>query len=928
MQMTVSLNGLWQVVFDPDNNGRARGYGAASELPEGHAVPVPGVWELARPGYDGAGWYTRTFDLQEDTADKAVRLRFGAVNYFCEVWLNGTYVGSHEGGYTPFVLDVAAAVRRGTNRLTVRVIDPPRDHAVDGFVNSAPLRQTDLPVWKAGWYHNFGGIWQDVTLLITERTYVDDLFVQASCVRRKLDATITLVNRGDTRPGTLVVTARPVDGRGEALFSDRLSFTLAHGTTTMSVAHALAEFVPWDCERPFLYELEAVLVDGEIELHRHSVRFGIRDFEVRDGKFLLNGKRIVLKGFLQQGVYPVTLVFPHTREMALKEMRLLKDHGFNYIRAHLKPTPPELLDLADEMGILISAEPPMGWMLATDAGARRAEREVRELVGRDRNRPSVIFWCLFNEITDDVTLGLKRRELMKLAHTLDPTRLVVGNSGAVGSQGGQTECYRPYETELSGFTAAGAYYGASQQGLVRFRTAGQEGVPALISEFGAMEAPMPYADVLGRYSDEQKQAGLEDYAQYKSYYDSLCDIFARGQLSRIWPDCEALIREIDILRGDEARLEVSNIRVNPHWQGYAFCQLADASGEIFGATDLWREPKRIFHGITAASGVPWVTPFVDPRSVRPGKPVTVQTWLINEDRTGVDYEIVIEIKTPAGDVLRTFRESLTARTWADRLADRTIEAPDEPGRYVVAAHVRRGGEPVCANSMTFTVVGPPPAAVRDVAAWDLTGKLVDRLAGLDLRPEKVGNNYRKKDRVTVFAMNADSHPVLVQEYLGAARRIVTAGGVLVLLEQAWPLFWWYLLERPIRRQAVMRNCVYMLDHPVFRGLPSGGIMDYEYQTVQARHFHDPYDIYANGGDIVAGTLFAHMWTGPDIYYWGSCLDVIPLGDGHIISCTLRLLDNDAPIARNLAANLVDYAQSLIRPGNEDRLWAGRCIDPW
>jgi len=149
----------------------------------------------------------------------------------------------------------------------------------------------------------------------------------------------------------------------------------------------------------------------------------------------------------------------------------------------------------------------------------------------------------------------------------------------------------------------------------------------------------------------------------------------------------------------------------------------------------------------------------------------------------------------------------------------------------------------------------------------------------------------------------------------------------VLLEQAWPLFWWYLLDKPIRRQAVMRNCIYMQDHPAFRGLPKKGIMDYEYLPVQSPHFHNPYDVLANGGDVVSGTLFAHMWTGPDIYFWGSCLDVIPLGKGHIVTCTLKLLDNPAPIARNLLANLVDFAHGLIVPGNEERLRAGRCIDP-
>ena len=192
--------------------------------------------------------------------------------------------------------------------------------------------------------------------------------------------------------------------------------------------------------------------------------------------------------------------------------------------------------------------------------------------------------------------------------------------------------------------------------------------------------------------------------------------------------------------------------------------------------------------------------------------------------------------------------------------------------------------------------------------------------------KKVSNNYRETHRVTLFSMDADSEPNFVQECLGAARRIVKAGGVLVLLEQAWPLFWWHLLDKPIRRLGVMRNCIYTQDHPIFKGLPSKGIMDYEYLPVEPRHFHNPHDVIANGGDVISGTLCAHIWTQPDVYFWGSCLDVIPLGEGHIVTCTLKLLDNNSQIASNLLANLVNFAGSLIKPGNEEKLLAGRCID--
>src|SRR5512138_1014096 len=124
MQQAISLNGTWAVTFDPENRGRKLGY--HEKLPKGQPAPVPGVWEMVRPGYDGAGWYSRSFELpQEAAAGKVIRLRFGAVNYFCQVWVNGTHVGSHEGGYTPFVLDVSKAAVAGENQLVVRVVDPP-----------------------------------------------------------------------------------------------------------------------------------------------------------------------------------------------------------------------------------------------------------------------------------------------------------------------------------------------------------------------------------------------------------------------------------------------------------------------------------------------------------------------------------------------------------------------------------------------------------------------------------------------------------------------------------------------------------------------------------------------------------------------------------------------------------------------------------
>jgi hypothetical protein len=242
------------------------------------------------------------------------------------------------------------------------------------------------------------------------------------------------------------------------------------------------------------------------------------------------------------------------------------------------------------------------------------------------------------------------------------------------------------------------------------------------------------------------------------------------------------------------------------------------------------------------------------------------------------------------------------------------------------ASLRAAGRVVCRNSMTFSVLPEPAALTHEVALLDLTGKLKGAFEARGIPTINSGNGYRDKHRVAFFGMDLASNPVLVMENVGAARRIVQAGGVLVLLEQPMPMFWWHLLKKPMRRAGVMRNCIYMKDNPVFRGLPGKGIMDYEYLPVDPQFYQNPDDVLANGGEIICGTLIAHMWTGPDVYFWGSCLDVIPLGKGHIVSCTLQLLNNKSQIAGNLLANLVNFAGSLIRPGNEAKLRAGRCID--
>ena len=169
----VPLDGEWWFVPDPECRLTAASVTAA----QCRRIRVPGCWEAQFEDlvhYDGVAWYWRRFDIPSEWLEAAGRifLRFDAVDYAAQVWLNGKLLGRHEGGYTPFEFDVTSALRPAGNLLVVRVVDPGTDRQrCDG------LHIAEVPNGKQSHYCNIGGIWQSVCLRLRGSTYVHSLFV-------------------------------------------------------------------------------------------------------------------------------------------------------------------------------------------------------------------------------------------------------------------------------------------------------------------------------------------------------------------------------------------------------------------------------------------------------------------------------------------------------------------------------------------------------------------------------------------------------------------------------------------------------------------------------------------------------------------------------------------------------------------------------
>lgn len=929
---TIWLDGQWTVAFDPENVGKQRKW--YRKFPKGEPIAVPGVWEEVRPGYDGVGWYRTTFTGTDKLLGRHVRIRFGAVNYFSEVWLNGEKIGQNEGGYTPFEFDLTGLVREGDNELVVRVIDPPRRKAIEGFRSGAPLSHSDTPAWKAGWYWNFGGIWQSVKLMLTDPVYIDDVFVEPIPGDRTAKVHVT-VRAERAAEVSLDVDVAPWKGRVDTGGSAAETVKVRKGTHAVTLPVKIRKMQLWDTENPFLYVAKVRLATDKADTDALDERFGMRTFTVKDGHFQLNGKRVVLKGVLQQGAYPVKLAYPPSEELLRKELELVKKGNMNFVRLHLKPDC-HSLDLMDEMGILAVGEPPCGWIANSPQVTERCLHEVEGLVKRDRNHPCIIMWCMLNEIYHYWTFTNKeldrlRYKMSSLGRDLDPTRIIGDNSGGAHAYGECAGAMMPYSKKYSPLRDYHQYCATPLTPEIleeRYRKLPKRGGPLYISEFGAFENPPDWEKTLANYTAAQKKKGLEDYAQYRSYADSMAERFEAADLGELFDGLSGLIAANNAKSGEEVRAMVSAQRANPNTDGYAICQIADASGEIFGVSDIWREPKPYYHDFAAAAQVPWISVHLHKRTVEPGQKVPMIFECINEHLTGEKLRLEVTLKRDGGrKVLEKWAKDFTSRGWVQRVLKESFQAPDTGGRYVVEAVLKRGRTTLCKNDMRLTVVEMPALADPTVVALGDDAALLKALRSVGVQHLPFTNSTANKSTPFIFRGRSIQEGGPSYEHVMQTSRQVRLGGVAIVLEPWTQIFYDVLLPKPIRMMSPMRSIGYAHDHPILDGLPTG-VVDYEFARLLrgVRNVGD--DVRAAGGRTIVGAIGAHMWTKPDEYQWTTFVDEISVGRGRVILANLMLLEHyrDDPVARRLLRNLVAYAHSAIVPGNEEA-GIGRPMDP-
>jgi len=435
----VNLNGLWEYSIRPKGGATPTQFDGNILVPFAIESSLSGVQKEV--GVSNELWYKRTFSVPDSWKGKNVILNFGAVDWKCEVSLNGTVIGSHQGGYTPFSFDITPYLVKGEQSLVVRVYDP---------VDSSYIPR-GKQVSKPGgiFYTSVSGIWQTVWMEPVDANHIVSLKTVPN-----LDASV-IEFTASASEDVGVVTVEILE-QGKVISS-------AKGAPGCRISVPVSEPKLWSPDSPYLYDVSVTLsVGGKVvdsfksyaAMRKVSVKTNSRGYKA----IALNDKVIFNYGPLDQGWWPDGLYTAPTDEALAFDVQKTKEFGYNMIRKHVKVEPARWYYHCDRLGVMVWQDMPSGdkgsaWDTRFQAGkdAPRSEEskadyyaEWNEIMDFCYSNPSVIVWIPFNESWGQ----FDTEKVVEFTKAKDPSRLVNPASGGNFRQCGDILDFHHYPAPM------------------------------------------------------------------------------------------------------------------------------------------------------------------------------------------------------------------------------------------------------------------------------------------------------------------------------------------------------------------------------------------------------------------------------------------------------------------------------------------------
>jgi beta-galactosidase/beta-glucuronidase len=424
-----SLNGEWDFAIDRDSTcpgPDAVAWNARINVPFAPEAPASTINDTS---FYRACWYRRRCVWEPIRDGKRRLLHFGAVDYAATVWVDGILCGSHQGGYTPFTIDITSFAATTECEIVVLAEDDPHDLAKPRGKQDWLLEPHSI------WYPRTTGIWQTVWLEDVPATWIGRLAYTPDLARWDVGLEVWLhgARRDDLRlRATLSADGSIVAADEYLVIKEEVHRRIALSDPGIDDSR---NTLLWSPDTPTLIDVQLSLVDsgGTVTDQVHSY-LALRSASVQGDRFLLNSRPYVLRMVLDQGYWPDGGLTAPNDDALRHDVLLAKQLGFNGVRKHQKLEEPRYLYWCDQIGLLVWAEMPSAYRFTRDS-VGRVSQEWTAAIARDYSHPCIVAWVPINESWGVPNLPDNPRErhyvqaLYHLTKTLDPTRPVIGNDG-------------------------------------------------------------------------------------------------------------------------------------------------------------------------------------------------------------------------------------------------------------------------------------------------------------------------------------------------------------------------------------------------------------------------------------------------------------------------------------------------------------------
>ncbi|MBS4219112.1 glycoside hydrolase family 2 [Bacillus sp. FJAT-49711] len=549
----LNLNGEWNFAFDKENTGEKEKWYESGNLQQ--KIIVPFTYETKASGigeeeFYANIWYQRQVTVPEEYGDKKTILHFQAADYITKVWINGKFVGKHQGGQIAFSFNITDFV--GENRELNIVVKNE-----DSFSCHQPRGKQRWQDKNFGcWYVQTTGIWQTVWLEFLNEAHVDSVKITPDIDTESVEFSYHFTEELDFTNNLTLKTDITFNELPIKSFSMDIDRQLHTAKVNIASDHFDWKVMLWSPQNPNLYNVVFTVYKDGVVLDQVESYFGMRKISIENRNVLLNNIPIYQRLLLDQGYWQDSHLTPPSEEAILEDIDKTMEMGYNGVRKHMKVEDQRYLYWADKKGLLVWSE-----MAATyefsDEAVQNFTEEWMEAVKQHYNHPSIITWTPFNEswgiknIYTDVKQQQFTEGIYHITKSFDSMRPVIVNDGwehtvsdiltlhdyvELGEE--FSERYKDIETIVGNKIAFNKHKHALAQGYE------YKGQPIIMSEYGGIafssEKGWGYGNQVK--NEEEFLKRFESITQAIKDIDYICG-FCYTQITDVQQEVNGLLTE-------------------------------------------------------------------------------------------------------------------------------------------------------------------------------------------------------------------------------------------------------------------------------------------------------------------------------------------------------------------------------------------------